>query len=127
MGENSKISWCDHTFNPWIGCTKVSPACDHCYAERENKFRKWVGDGEWGNYRITSDDNWKKPIQWAKKAVADGVVRRVFCASLADVFDKKVPVDWLAKLFSVIEETEKIGGLECCSSQKDLKTSIECT
>ena len=32
MAENTKIEWCDHTFNPWIGCTKVSPACDNCYA-----------------------------------------------------------------------------------------------
>ena len=42
MGENSNISWTDHTYNPWIGCTKVSPACDWCYAESDNNRRKWV-------------------------------------------------------------------------------------
>ncbi len=47
MAENSKIEWCDHTFNPWIGCQKVSPGCDHCYAERQNVYRKWNG-GTWG-------------------------------------------------------------------------------
>src|SRR5438309_8215685 len=48
--ENSKIEWCDHTFNPWIGCQKVSPGCDRCYAERMNKFYRWNG-GEWGAAR----------------------------------------------------------------------------
>jgi phage protein Gp37/Gp68 len=47
MGENSKIEWTDHTFNPWIGCQHVSPGCDHCYAEAQNNFRKWNG-GSWG-------------------------------------------------------------------------------
>src|ERR1035437_9656876 len=47
MGKNSKIKWTDHTFNPWIGCQKVSPGCDHCYAEAQNAFRKW-NDGTWG-------------------------------------------------------------------------------
>ena len=112
MGEKTGIAWTDHTFNPWIGCTKVSAGCENCYAERQNKLYKWVGNGEWGNYKLTSDANWKKPIQWAKKAVADGVIRRVFCASLADVFDEKVSWVWRAKLFALIEETEAIGGLE---------------
>jgi len=111
MGEITGIAWTDHTFNPWIGCTKVSAGCENCYAARDNKRFNWVG--EWGkDYRLTSDANWKKPIQWARKAVADGVTRRVFCASLADVFDEKVDWQWRARLFSLIGETEKIGGLE---------------
>jgi protein gp37 len=90
MGDKTGIAWCDHTFNPWIGCQKVSAGCQNCYAERENNFRKWVP--KWGkDYRPTGRANWEKPIQWAKQAVADGVTRRVVCASLADVFDIQAP------------------------------------
>src|ERR1700722_7131373 len=61
MGKNSKIEWCDHTFTPWIGCQKVSPGCDHCYAEKamDHRFKKV----QWGPHskRIrTSEENWKK-------------------------------------------------------------------
>ena len=70
IGEFSKIEWCDHTFNPWIGCQKVSPGCDNCYAETQNAFRKWNG-GTWGPHaprKRTSVANWRKPRQWAKSA-----------------------------------------------------------
>lgn len=111
MAENSKIAWCDDTFNPWIGCQKVSAGCLNCYAERQNNFYKWVP--EWGkDYRLTGSVNWQKPIQWAKHAVKDGVIRRVFCASLADVFDKNVINEWRHNLFDLIDKTGQIGGLE---------------
>ena len=111
MGEKTGIAWTDHTFNPWIGCTKVSAGCENCYAARDNNRYGWVR--EWGkDYRLTSDANWKKPVQWAKKAVADGVTRRVFCASLADVFDEKVSEQWRTDLVDLILDTEEIGGLE---------------
>lgn len=70
MSENSKIEWCDHTFNPWIGCTKVSPGCANCYAETQDKFRSWTPDG-WGKgkpRKRTSDANWKKPLKWNEEA-----------------------------------------------------------
>lgn len=125
MGDTTEISWCDKTFNPWIGCQKVSPACANCYAEREFDSRlkkaKW---GPNGTRVLTSNDNWKKPLRWNRKAESilpkcpgcgsteldhhmkaksyvcmvcqcenaetECVVRpRVFCASLADVFE-----DW---------------------------------
>lgn len=90
MGENSGISWTDHTFNPWIGCTKVSPACKNCYAERDMDHRfhkvKW-GDG--GTRVVTSEKNWWNPNRWNSIAGKSGVRPRVFCASLADVFE-----DW---------------------------------
>lgn len=90
MGSNSKIEWTDHTFNPWIGCTKVSPACKNCYAERDMDHR--YGKVAWGpdGTRVkTSDDNWRNPIKWDREAAESGVRKRVFCASLADVFE-----DW---------------------------------
>ena len=111
MGENSKIAWCDATFNPWIGCQKVSAGCQNCYAEALAKRYGWVK--EWGkDYHLTSDANWKKPIQWAKQAVKDGVVRKVFCASLADVFDDDIDKDWRSRLMELIHKTGNIGGLE---------------
>lgn len=111
MGKKTGIAWADHTFNPWIGCQKVSEGCRNCYAERDNNLRKWVG--EWGkDYRRTSEQNWKKPIQWAKQAVKEGVTRRVFCASLADVFDANVTEYWRMKLWELIYDTQQIGGLE---------------
>lgn len=90
MAENSKIEWTDHTFNPWVGCTKVGPPCDHCYAE---SWAKRSGHPElWqGERRRTTGNNWQLPHKWNAKAKAEGVRRRVFCASLADVFDNQVP------------------------------------
>lgn len=111
MAENSNIEWCDHTFNPWIGCTKVSPACDNCYAEaHDNRF----GGGHWGPHaprRRTSESNWKKPLTWNRKAGKDGTRPRVFCASLADVFDNKVPEDWRSDLWELIRATPNLDWL----------------
>lgn len=87
MGENSKIEWCSHTFNPWWGCTKVSPGCDSCYAKRLSK--RW-GHDLWGpkaNRRFMSDAYWRKPLNWNKKAEKAGVRARVFCGSMCDVFE----------------------------------------
>lgn len=65
MGANTKIEWPDHTFNPWIGCTKVSPGCKNCYAERDMDHR--FGRVQWGpqGQRVrTSEANWRKPLAW---------------------------------------------------------------
>jgi protein gp37 len=104
MGENSKIEWTDHTFNPWIGCTKISPACDHCYAERLGA-RLNVRWGVGLERRLTAESTWEHPLQWNRKAARAGTRARVFCASLADVFDNEAPQAWREKLFSLIEAT----------------------
>jgi protein gp37 len=85
--ENSKIEWTHHTFNPWIGCTKVSEGCKHCYAETLDKRWKRNNWGPSNTRTRTSDENWKRPLQWNRKAEKEGVRYRVFCASLADVFE----------------------------------------
>ena len=87
MAQTTGISWTDHTFNPWWGCVKVSPACTNCYAERDSKR---YGHDVWGSSsrrRFFSEKHWQEPLKWNKKAAADGVRRRVFCASMADVFE----------------------------------------
>ncbi|HXR93554.1 MAG TPA: phage Gp37/Gp68 family protein [Steroidobacteraceae bacterium] len=110
MGENSKIEWTDHTFNPWVGCEKISPACDHCYAE---SWAKRTGNAAlWeGQRRRTSEANWRQPLKWNGNAAAAGKRARVFCASLADVFDNKVPEQWRADLFALIRKTPSLDWL----------------
>lgn len=107
MGETTNISWCEHTFNPWIGCTKVTPACDGCYAEAMMDLR--YGRVKWGGERVrTARANWRKPVKWNKDAVAAGTRPRVFCASLADVFDNQVPPEWREDLFELIAKTPNL-------------------
>lgn len=109
MAENSKIEWTTHTFNPWIGCTKVSPACDHCYAEAMMDTR--YGRVHWGagEDRVrTSAANWQIPRRWNRQAQATGARPYVFCASLADVFDNEVDETWRNDLFKLIEETPSL-------------------
>lgn len=89
MAENSKIQWTDHTFNPWRGCTKVSPGCTNCYADTMSK-RNPGTLGVWGKYGtrvVASESMWKQPLKWNREAEASGIRRKVFCASLADVFE----------------------------------------
>lgn len=109
MGESSKIEWTDHTFNPWIGCTKVSPACDGCYAE--NLMAHRYHRVEWGageDRKRTSDANWRKPLTWDKAAAGKAEPTFVFCASLADVFDNEVDPLWRDDLFRLVELTPNL-------------------
>ncbi len=114
MAENTKIQWADHTFNPWIGCTKVSAGCDNCYAERdwgENGRRKRVVWGAGNPRSKTSESNWKLPLTWNRKAEKSGTRPRVFCASLSDVFDPEAPSEWRFELFSLIAKTPSLDWL----------------
>lgn len=118
MGENSDIQWTDHTFNPWEGCQRVSPGCENCYAEARNaRFhpRADGGPSHWGpsaQRLMRSPAYWKQPEKWNREAKRDGVRRRVFCASLADVFeDRPELVDTRARLFQLIEECDGLDWL----------------
>lgn len=108
MAETSAIEWTDSTFNPWIGCTKISPACDHCYAEAlmDKRHHRVT----WGGDRArTSAGNWNLPRRWQMSAgdflAAYGRRQRVFCSSLADVFDNQVPTEWRDDLWALIRDT----------------------
>lgn len=87
MGEQTAISWCDHTFNPWWGCWKIAPECKNCYAEAHaHRFVKLYGE-LWqrdGARRFFGDEHWKEPRKWNEKAKRDGVRRRVFIGSMCD-------------------------------------------
>ena len=113
MGEKSRIEWTDHTFNPWEGCQKVAPECDHCYAEARDM--RFTGGTRWGPKaprRRTSAANWKKPRRWNAQAEAFQATRgrrqRVFCASLGDVFDNAVNPDWRDDLWALIRECDQL-------------------
>lgn len=128
MAENSKIEWTDHTFNGWIGCTKVSPGCANCYAENETftRVQRAAGRELWGKGKPrhrTSAANWRKPLQWnlkAAEAVEDALHDfgedtyvapprpRVFCSSLSDWLDDEVPIEWLADLLELIRVTTNL-------------------
>lgn len=124
MAETSGISWTRSTFNPWIGCTKVGPGCDSCYAEALDKRMRYGGAEHWGDdkprYR-TSVHNWNNPMRWNKAAEIErrtGVIAKgnwhtpgfwpVFCASLADVFDNQVEHSWRRDLWKVINDTPNL-------------------
>lgn len=115
MSQNTNIEWADHTFNPWTGCTKISPACDNCYAEA---WAKRSGQVKWGvsePRRLTSPTNWRLPLRW--NAQHDTFYsqhdrrQRVFCASLADVFDNAVDPQWRMDLFRLIADTPNLDWL----------------
>jgi len=100
--QNTHIQWTHHTFNGWIGCTKISSGCLHCYAEA---MAKRMGQKVWGKgiprYR-TSKNYWKQPIRWNETAIDTGSHTRVFCSSMADVFDAEVPPRWQEDLWRLI-------------------------
>lgn len=142
MSENTKIQWADNTFNPWEGCTKVSPGCLHCYADtRAQRF----GQVKWGKgqpRRRTSAANWKLPVKWNREAAqaerdhdADMIEYadrteswtrpRVFCASLADWLDDEVPIEWLADLLKLIHDTPNLDWLLLTKRPENFNKRVE--
>jgi protein gp37 len=104
----SKIEWTDFTFNPWWGCIRVSPGCENCYAET---MAKRYGHQVWGPAKTTDrrffgDQHWSEPLRWNREAEAAGERRRVFCASMADVFETNpVLIEPRARLWELIRAT----------------------
>ncbi len=117
MGQDSGIQWTNHTFNPWTRCTKVSPACDNCYAETWANRATHPKDASgkalplWGAdapRTPTTAHNWRQPVKWNHEAQAAGVQARVFCASLADVFEDHPVIEASGareRLFTLAEAT----------------------
>jgi protein gp37 len=112
MAKDSAIEWTHHTFNPWWGCTKVSPGCKHCYAET---WARRVGQDVWGPHarrRDLSEAYWRQPLAWNAEAQRLGERRRVFCASMADVFEDRRDLDAKRdRLWALIEATQKLDWL----------------
>lgn len=113
MAANSNIEWTHHTFNPWWGCEKVSPACKHCYAQT---WAKRCGNGElWkagADRRFFTDRHWNDPIKWNRTAQEAGQRQRVFCASMADVFEVRDDLNEARiRLWALIEATPHLDWL----------------
>jgi protein gp37 len=109
MSTDTNIGWTDGTFNPWIGCTKLSPACDNCYAKDWDKRYRHGAHWGPGAPRIrTSNSNWKEPAKWHRKAQAAGIRKKVFCGSLCDIADNAVPRLWQEDLANVVLNTPSL-------------------
>lgn len=112
MARDSRIEWTQHTFNPWWGCTKVSPGCKHCYAET---WAKRVGQDVWGpkaSRRDLTDSYWRQPFAWNAEAAGSKDRPRVFCASMADVFEDRRDLDAKRlRLWKLIEATPNLSWL----------------
>jgi protein gp37 len=108
MAETTDIAWTDSSFNPWIGCTKVSPGCDRCYAEAH--FADRLHFVEWGPHgqRRRTTTTWRDPIKAQKQAPAffaqHGRRQRMFCASSSDVFDNQIPPEWREDVWALIRQ-----------------------
>lgn len=112
MGQRSAIEWTDHTFNPWWGCTKVSPGCKHCYAETLSIRH---GHDVWGpgkSRRKFGDRHWQEPLNWNRQALKQNRRARVFCASMADVFEDNADLESeRQRLWNLIAETQMLDWL----------------
>lgn len=110
MSDETIIAWTDHTFNPWMGCEKISEGCRHCYAEALTKNRMGLtlwGPG--GRRQVTSRENWKNPLKWNQQASEEGRPHKVFCASLCDVFeDHPTAADTRPRLWDLIRQTPNL-------------------
>lgn len=130
MGRETGISWCQHTFNPWIGCARISPACDGCYAAAmmQDRYHRaiWGGPGVGAGTRSrTSESNWKQPLAWNRAAEKAGTRPFVFCSSLADVFDNAVPPEWRADLFDLIQKTPQLVWLLLTKRPQNIESMVD--
>ncbi len=127
MGKKTEITWCDHTFNPWWGCLRVSPGCEHCYAETQTK--RW-GHQLWGPEQTTprrffGDKHWNEPLHWNAAAPDLDHRPRVFCASMADVFEDRRDLDEpRARLWRLIEATPNLDWLLLTKRPENMRTLV---
>jgi protein gp37 len=112
MAEKSGISWTDASFSPWWGCVKVSPACTRCYAESASKR---FGHSVWGpdsSRRFFGEKHWKEPVGWDERARRAKKRTRVFCAPMADIFEKRDDlVPWRKRLWELVRVTPNLDWL----------------
>lgn len=128
MSENSPIQWTHHSFNPWWGCAEVSPGCAHCYARTDaNRYAPrmtlWGPNSE---RRFFGDNYWRNPVKWNARCAKAGIRERVFCASMADVFDNHPGVGAArARLFQLIRETPNLDWLLLTKRIGNVRKMIE--
>ena len=121
MAENSEIVWCHHTWNPVVGCTKVSRACDNCYAET---WAKRAGSPELWNGERRRTKTWGDPVKWNKRCAGLGIRERVFTASLADVFDNQWEPQWRVDMWALIEACQHLDFLLLTKRPQNIKKML---
>jgi protein gp37 len=108
MGTETGIEWTDHTFNPWLGCTKVSDGCKNCYAAARDARHLSGPVDHWGPgapRQTMGEGYWSQPERWAERARQAGKRAKVFTASMADIFDAEAPVADRRALWKIIQKT----------------------
>jgi protein gp37 len=125
MAKNTQIEWTHHTFNPWWGCAKVSPACENCYADL---WARRMGHKIWGvraPRRFFKDAHWNEPQVWNAEAQAQKTRHRVFCASMADVFEERRELDsQRERLWGVIKATPWLDWLLLTKRPENISTMV---
>ena len=125
MGKDSTIEWTHHTFNPWWGCAKVSPGCANCYAEA---WAKRVGQKIWGageDRRFFSEKHWAEPLKWNAEAKSAKRRKRVFCASMADVFEFRADLNPAReKLWQLSAQTEWLDWLLLTKRPQNIRNML---
>lgn len=125
MGQNTHIQWSDHTFNPWWGCTRVSPGCQHCYAAVWAQ-RFGYGWGPLAEHRTFGAKHWNEPVKWNRRAGQHGVRERVFCGSMCDVFENHPTANGLrGRLFNLIAGTPHLDWLLLTKRPENISLSNE--
>lgn len=99
MADNSSIEWTEATWNPVTGCSKISPGCAHCYAERMAKRLKGMGNSNYANgFELTLQPHMlQRPLEWKSP-------KRIFVNSMSDLFHKDVPTEYIEQVFSIMRE-----------------------
>src|SRR5262249_4149103 len=120
--------WTDNTFNPWWGCMKVSPACDHCYAERFANRKTRTQKQLWGKdaHRLISDGAyWNEPLKWNRRAERNGIRGRVFCGSMWDIMERRPDLNEpRRRLFELIEETPYLDWLLLTKRPQEFSSTL---
>jgi protein gp37 len=99
MAKGSGIEWTESTWNPVTGCTKISPGCKFCYAERMAERLQAMGQPNYRNgFRLTLQPQMLElPLRWRKP-------QRIFVNSMSDLFHQDVPLDYLLRVFDVMRQ-----------------------
>lgn len=108
MAANSSIEWCDHTQNFWIGCTRVGPGCDRCYAEELARRYGWCDWGRGKPRKRTSYSTWDQPRILNNRHRKAGTLGLVFTNSLADFFDNEVEQGWRNEALEIMRATSSL-------------------
>jgi protein gp37 len=125
--KDSRINWCDNTFNCWEGCTKLSLGCAKCYANVQDDRHLRGKQSHWGPgapRRIMLDSYWKQPLAWDRKAAKTGARPRVFCASMTDWAVDEAPAGQRERLWELIRKTPHLDWLLLTKRANNIKKCL---